>query len=240
MWSRRCFSSHGAAWTTYRLRRAGACGCTASPVTRCPISSALSAGASGWLNACAGNCRLRYRACPRRPRRWRRFGRRSAVSGQRLRRFCALPAGRSSRRARSPPCSGSARSRRAAGVFEGALELLALAEASTLDELQTAHVELLRGQIAFASSMGTSAPPLLLEAAQRLERLDLELARETYLDAWGAALFAGRFASAGNLLEVSHAAMLARRPARPCVHPTCCSTASPPLSPKDVRRPGHC
>ena len=102
-----------------------------------------------------------------------------------------------------------------AGVFEGALELLALAEASTLDELQMAQVELLRGQIAFASSMGTSAPPLLLKAAQRLERLDLELARETYLDAWGAALFAGRLASTGNLLEVSRAAMSAPPPTRP-------------------------
>jgi tetratricopeptide (TPR) repeat protein len=101
-----------------------------------------------------------------------------------------------------------------AGVFEGALELLALAEASTLDELQMAHVELLRGQIAFASSMGTSAPPLLLKAAQRLERLDPELARETYLDAWGAALFAGGSASTGNLLEVSHAAMSAPPPTR--------------------------
>jgi len=85
-----------------------------------------------------------------------------------------------------------------AGIFEGALELLALAEASTPDELQTAQLELLRGQIAFASSMGTAAPPLLLKAAQRLERLDPELARETYLDAWGAALFAGRLTSAGS------------------------------------------
>src|SRR3954451_22376955 len=55
-----------------------------------------------------------------------------------------------------------------AGIFEGALELLALAEASTPDELQAAHVELLRGQIAFASSMGPTAPPLLLKAAQGL------------------------------------------------------------------------
>jgi DNA-binding NarL/FixJ family response regulator len=99
-----------------------------------------------------------------------------------------------------------------AGMFEGALELLAVAEASTPDELQAAHAELLRGQIAFASSMGNAAPPLLLKAAQRLERLDPELARETYLDAWGAALFAGRFASAGNLVEVSRAAASAPRP----------------------------
>jgi DNA-binding NarL/FixJ family response regulator len=106
-----------------------------------------------------------------------------------------------------------------AGIFEGALELLALAEASTRDELQMAHVELLRGQIAFASSMGTAAPPLLLKAAQRLERLDPELARETYLDAWGAALFAGRLTSAGSLLEISRAATSAPRPTRQ-LHPS--------------------
>ena len=102
-----------------------------------------------------------------------------------------------------------------AGMFEGALALLALAEASTPDELQAAHVELLRGQIAFASSQGTTAPPLLLNAAQRLERLDPELARETYLDAWGAAFFAGRLASAGSLVEVSRAAKSAPRSTRP-------------------------
>ena len=90
-----------------------------------------------------------------------------------------------------------------------------MAEASTPNELQQAQVELLRGQIAFASSMGSAAPPLLLNAAQRLERLDPELARETYLDAWGAAMFAGRFASAGSLVEVSRAAMSAPRPTRP-------------------------
>ncbi len=102
-----------------------------------------------------------------------------------------------------------------AGIFDGALELLALAEALTPDELQQAHVELLRGQIAFASSMGTTAPPLLLKAAQRLEPLDSELARETYLDAWGAALFAGRLASAGSLAEVCRAAKAAPPPTRP-------------------------
>src|SRR4051812_44481455 len=102
-----------------------------------------------------------------------------------------------------------------AGIFEGALELLALVEASTPDELQAAHAELLRGQIAFASSMGPTAPPLLLEAARRLERLDPELARDTYLDAWGAAFFAGRMASAGSLVEVSRAAKSAPRSTRP-------------------------
>jgi DNA-binding CsgD family transcriptional regulator/tetratricopeptide (TPR) repeat protein len=102
-----------------------------------------------------------------------------------------------------------------AGMFDGALELLALVQTSTPDELQAAHVELLRGQIAFASRMGPTAPPLLLNAAQRLERLDPELARETYLDAWGAAFFAGRLASTGSLVEVSRAAKSAPRSTRP-------------------------
>jgi len=93
-----------------------------------------------------------------------------------------------------------------AGAFDKALELLVTAEAGTLDEFQSARVDLLRGQIAFASGLGSDAPSLLLKAAKRLEPLDLELARETYLSAWMAALFAGRFAGAGDLMEVSRAA----------------------------------
>ena len=101
-----------------------------------------------------------------------------------------------------------------AGAFGKALELLVTAEAGPLDELQSARVDLLRGQIAFASGLGSDAPPLLLKAAKRLEPLDLDLARETYLSAWMAALFAGRLAGAGDLLEVSRAAR-ALRPAAP-------------------------
>jgi DNA-binding CsgD family transcriptional regulator len=102
-----------------------------------------------------------------------------------------------------------------AGAFDTALGLVGAAEAWSLDELQGARAELLRGQIAFASNVGSDAPPLLLKAAKRLEHLDVELARETYLDAWGAALFAGRLATAGDLLEVSLAARSAPAPTHP-------------------------
>jgi DNA-binding CsgD family transcriptional regulator/tetratricopeptide (TPR) repeat protein len=102
-----------------------------------------------------------------------------------------------------------------AGAFDAALGLLSTAQAAPLDELQRARVELLRGQIAFASGHGSDAPPPLLEAAKRLEPLDLELARETYLDAWGAALFAGRLATAGSLEDASGAARSAPSPMRP-------------------------
>jgi DNA-binding CsgD family transcriptional regulator len=102
-----------------------------------------------------------------------------------------------------------------AGAFDEALGMVAAAEAGVLDELGRARVDLLRGEIAFASSVGSDAPPLLLKAAQRLEPLDPALARETYLDAWGAALFAGRLATAGGLVEVSRAARSAPPPPHP-------------------------
>ena len=102
-----------------------------------------------------------------------------------------------------------------AGAFGSALELLATAEGGSLDELQSARVDLLRGEIAFASGMGSDAPPLLLKAAKRLEPLNADLARETYLTAWMAALFAGRLAGAGDLLEVSRAARALPPPADP-------------------------
>jgi DNA-binding CsgD family transcriptional regulator len=102
-----------------------------------------------------------------------------------------------------------------AGEFGHALALLAAAEAESLDELASARVDLLRGLVTFASGLGSDAPPLLLKAARRLEPLDPGLARETYLTAWIAALFAGRLAVGGDLLEVSRAAQALPPPAPP-------------------------
>jgi DNA-binding CsgD family transcriptional regulator len=102
-----------------------------------------------------------------------------------------------------------------AGAFGKALELLATAEAGSPDELQSVRVDLLRGQIVFASGLGSDAPPLLLQAAKRLESLDVDMARETYLSAWMAALFAGRLADGSDLLEVSRSVTALAGPARP-------------------------
>ena len=66
------------------------------------------------------------------------------------------------------------------------------------------------GQIAYATRRGSDAPPLLLKAAKQFERLDIQLARETYLDAFSAALFAGRLASGGGtIVEVAQAVVAA-------------------------------
>ena len=107
-----------------------------------------------------------------------------------------------------------------AGAFEAAGKLLGMAEAASLDEFQRARADLLRAQLAFAANKGNDAPPLLLQAARRLEPIDADLARDTYLDAVNAALFAGRLASpGGSSREVSRAARTAPRPSRPAGAP---------------------
>jgi DNA-binding CsgD family transcriptional regulator len=90
-----------------------------------------------------------------------------------------------------------------------------MAEAGALDEIQGAQVDVLRARISFASNRGNDAPPLLLKAARRLESLDARQARDTYLDALTAALFAGRLADAGDAREVADAVRGAVPPPSP-------------------------
>jgi DNA-binding CsgD family transcriptional regulator len=99
-----------------------------------------------------------------------------------------------------------------AGAFDAALAVLDAAEAGPLDKLQRARVDLLRGRVASSSSFGIGATQLL-KAAGQLELLDVDLARETYLEAWGTAMAAGDLASAGTLRDISRAACAAPPPA---------------------------
>jgi DNA-binding CsgD family transcriptional regulator len=102
-----------------------------------------------------------------------------------------------------------------AGAFDAALRLLATAEAGPLAELQRVRADLLSGQIAFATSRGNDAPPLLLKAAKRLELLDPGLARETYLEALSAAAYGGLFATSGGMWQAAEAARAAPPASRP-------------------------
>jgi DNA-binding CsgD family transcriptional regulator/tetratricopeptide (TPR) repeat protein len=102
-----------------------------------------------------------------------------------------------------------------AGAIDVARGLVAAADAGPLDELQRARLDLLRAQARYSESRGSEAPALLLRAAKTLDPLDPKLARETYLDAWSAALFAGRLASTCGLRDVSRDALAAPRPAGP-------------------------
>ena len=82
----------------------------------------------------------------------------------------------------------AAGAKRDAGDLEAALGLLADVQAGALDELVRARVDLLRGQIALEQQRGSEAGRLFLSAAKRLEPLDPELARETYLEALAGAM----------------------------------------------------
>jgi DNA-binding CsgD family transcriptional regulator len=82
----------------------------------------------------------------------------------------------------------AASAKRDSGALDAALELLVEVEAGPLDELGRAHAELLGGRVALEQKRGDDAGRLLASAARRLEPLDPELARETYLEAVGGAM----------------------------------------------------
>jgi len=100
-----------------------------------------------------------------------------------------------------------------AGSFDTARSLLGIVRDRPADALQHARIDLIRAQLAFVSSRGNDATPLLLSAARRLEQLDTKLARETYLDAFSAALFGARLNENVGVPEVADAARAAPRPA---------------------------
>jgi DNA-binding CsgD family transcriptional regulator len=82
--------------------------------------------------------------------------------------------------------------------------------------LNRAGVELLRAQIAFASSRGSEAPAMLLQAVKRIEPLDAGFARASYLEALSAAMFAARLAgTGGGVRDVANAVRSAPAPASP-------------------------
>ena len=82
----------------------------------------------------------------------------------------------------------AALAKRDAGDLDGALGLLAGVETGALDELERAKVTLLEAQIAQEQRRGADAGRLFLSAATRLQPVDLDLARDTYLETLGGAL----------------------------------------------------
>ena len=109
----------------------------------------------------------------------------------------------------------AARAKFEAAAPDAASELLVTAELGPLDELQRARLERLKAQIAFGRTgsadipgltVGPQAPALLLDAAKRLEPLDLELARETYLDAVTTAMCTGSESGRCGVRAVAEAA----------------------------------
>jgi hypothetical protein len=103
----------------------------------------------------------------------------------------------------------AARAKRDAGALDAALRLLAEAKAGPLDPLGTAEVEHLRRQIALDQRRGGDAAWQLVDAARHLEPLDASLARQTHLEALGAAIWAGDLDRPGTIQAGAQAARAA-------------------------------
>jgi DNA-binding CsgD family transcriptional regulator len=86
-----------------------------------------------------------------------------------------------------------------AGALDPVPDLLSMAEAEPLNELQLAQADLIRAQLGFVSNRGSEGPLQLLKAAKRLASIDVQLSRATYLDAVAASTYLnpGRPSSSG-------------------------------------------
>ncbi|GAA1030791.1 LuxR family transcriptional regulator [Virgisporangium ochraceum] len=96
-----------------------------------------------------------------------------------------------------------------AGSAGPAQELLETARRGARDASVLARISLLHAEIAFTTSRGVQAPPLLLDAARQLAAFDVTLARQTYLQAVSAAMFTGRLAAGDGVTQIARAARAA-------------------------------
>jgi DNA-binding CsgD family transcriptional regulator len=103
----------------------------------------------------------------------------------------------------------AAQAQRDAGALDAALRLLVTVEGRPADPLLAAEVEHLRGQIALEQQRGSESARLLVSAARRLEPLDGSRARETHLEAIGAAMWAGDLDRSDGILTAAQAARAA-------------------------------
>jgi DNA-binding CsgD family transcriptional regulator len=92
-----------------------------------------------------------------------------------------------------------------AGSAEDSLRLAEVAKRGPLDELLRLRADVLGGRVVTMQRRPRDAPALLLSAARRLELFDRWAARETYRDAFIAALYAGRCGGDTRLPEVAAA-----------------------------------
>src|SRR6201991_999516 len=99
-----------------------------------------------------------------------------------------------------------------AGGFDAVRQLLSVAEAWGITDMQQARIDLIGADLAFVTNRGSDAPSLLLKAASRLEPIDIDLSRATYLQAFSAAILAGRLPLGGGVQELARAAAAAPPP----------------------------
>ena len=105
----------------------------------------------------------------------------------------------------------SAESKYDAIARQEAADMVTAIDAGQLDELARARLERLSARTVLTARAGAAAPELLLRAARRLEPLSAVLARDTYLDAFAAAMIVGPSALGDSWPELARSALAAAR-----------------------------
>ncbi len=127
------------------------------------------------------------------------------------------PAGARHRADPGPLAARAAGARGGRSTFLGRLpdratELATLASLCPLDPLDQARLARLRARILFGRSRSDEAAPLLLDAAAQFAAAGSPLARETYLEAISATVFAGRVHGAAGAKAAAVAARASGAP----------------------------
>jgi DNA-binding CsgD family transcriptional regulator len=105
----------------------------------------------------------------------------------------------------------SAESKHDAVARHDAVAMVAAIDVGQLDEMEQARLERLSARTVLTVRSGSEAPLLLLQAARRLEPLSAPLARDTYLDAFAAAMIVGPRVLGGSWHELARSALEASR-----------------------------
>lgn len=98
---------------------------------------------------------------------------------------------------------------------DAASSLLAMADLRPLDRGERARLQRLSAQVVVARERGSDAVRPLLQAAESLAAIDPGAARDTYLEAFTAATFGGRFGRAGEVADAARAVLASPGPTEP-------------------------
>ncbi len=109
----------------------------------------------------------------------------------------------------------AAQAKRDAGALDSALRLLSMVDSECSTDRRSALAERLRARVALDQRRGAEAAELLLAAAQKVTPSDPRLARDMYLEALAAAMWAPSYDGEGLIAKAAAAARTAPPPEQP-------------------------
>src|SRR5262245_9810495 len=126
------------------------------------------------------------------------------------------------------------------GGFDAAQDLLAMAEAEPLSDLDQARADLVPAQLAYVTNRGNDAAPLLLKAAARLAAVDVALSVQPTWTRCPRRSSPAASPDPGGTCWPWRAPRARRRHRKERTHPISCLTARPPASTTGTQRECPC